>query len=293
MTARLRRAWRLVDLALVALLLGALVAVGLSARGVLADRADEAARADALAAARRLAVSFTSLDYRTYDRDARVWPTAPRGSCAGSSREFRRRPEERASTANRSVTRGHRLDAAVVACRPRLRPGAARRRRRRDEHVRPDTRAARHYRMQLDLRRTAAAGWAPDLTVRRGSSAPVLDRPGPDDRAPGEPAAGSRRAPGAADDARACRPASRHDEPGPAATSRAAGAGLAQAPSSRCWSAALAVGGVLLGAGSATTAPVSAPASEAVAGGTLGLPSSGAVLRPHAPGRRLRGRPGR
>jgi len=146
---RLRRAWLLVDLALVALVLAALVVVGITARGVLQDRSDDQARADAVAAARRLAVSFTSLDYRSYDHDAAAVVAGASGTL---KQEFSQQSAalKKAMTSNRSVTKGSVLDAAVVAAdsdsaRVLLVVDAD------VTNTSAPTPTARHYRIQLDM----------------------------------------------------------------------------------------------------------------------------------------------
>lgn len=161
-SARRRRAWRLVDVALVALVLAALVAVGLTARGTLADRADEAARADALAAARRLAVNFTTMDYRTYDRDAK---RVVDGSGGQLRQQFTDSTDalKKAMTTNRSTTRGRVLDAAVVdadgdSARVLLVVDAD------VTNTSTTTPSARHYRIQLDLARQAGRWLGTDLS---------------------------------------------------------------------------------------------------------------------------------
>jgi Mce-associated membrane protein len=161
-SSRVRRAWRLVDAALVVLVLAALVAVGLSARGVLADRADDAARADALAAARQLAVSFTSLDYRTYDQGARRLAESAAGQLrqqlTDSTGALRK-----AMTTNRSVSHGTVLDAAVVdgdrdSARVLLVVDAD------VTNTSSTTPTARHYRIQLDLTRQGDRWLGTNLT---------------------------------------------------------------------------------------------------------------------------------
>jgi Mce-associated membrane protein len=161
-SSRVRRAWRIVDVALVALVLAALVAVGLSARGVLTDRADEAARADALAAARQLAVSFTSLDYRTYDQGARRLTESAAGQLrqqlTDSTGALRK-----AMTTNRSVSHGTVLDAAVVdgdrdSARVLLVVDAD------VTNTSTTTPTARHYRIQLDLTRQGDRWLGTNLT---------------------------------------------------------------------------------------------------------------------------------
>ena len=161
-SARLRHAWRLVDMALVSLVLAALVAVGLTARGTLSDRADEAARADALAAARRLAVDFTTMDYRTYDRDAK---RVVDGSGGALRQQFTDSTDalKMAMTTNRSTTRGRVLDAAVVdadrdSARVLLVVDAD------VTNTSTTTPSARHYRIQLDLARQGGRWLGTDLS---------------------------------------------------------------------------------------------------------------------------------
>jgi Mce-associated membrane protein len=149
-------------LAVVALVLPALVAAALVARGTLADRADEAARADALAAARQLAVSFTTRDYRTYDRDAK---RVVDGSGGQLRQQFTDETDalKKAMTANRSTTRGRVLDAAVVdadrdSARVLLVVDAD------VTNTSTSTPSARHYRIQLDLARQGGRWLGTDLS---------------------------------------------------------------------------------------------------------------------------------
>jgi Mce-associated membrane protein len=157
-----RRAWRLIDVALVALVLAALVVAGLSLRQVRADRADEAARSGAVAAARQLAVSFTSLDYRTYDEGARRLADSASGALRQQLTDSAG-ALKKAMTANQSVTRGTVLDAAVVAAdrdsaRVLLVVDAD------VTNTSTTTPTARHYRIQLDLRRHGGRWLGTDLT---------------------------------------------------------------------------------------------------------------------------------
>jgi Mce-associated membrane protein len=161
-SAQLRHAWRLVDVALLALVLAALVAAGLVVRGTLTDRADEAARADALAAARTLAVSFTTMDYRTYDRDAK---RVVDGSGGQLRQEFTQSTDalKKAMTTNRSTTRGRVLEAAVVdadrdSARVLLVVDAD------VTNTSATTPSARHYRIQLDLARQGGRWLGTDLS---------------------------------------------------------------------------------------------------------------------------------
>lgn len=159
---RLKRAWLLVDLALVVLVLAALVAVGLTARRVLTDRSGDEARAGALAAARQLAVDFTSLDYRTYDRDAaRVLEQA--GGELKQQLSTETSALKKAMTDNESVTRGTVLDAAVVdadddSARVLLVVDAD------VTNTSTPQPSARHYRIQLDLSREHGRWLGTDLT---------------------------------------------------------------------------------------------------------------------------------
>jgi Mce-associated membrane protein len=161
-SSRLRRAWRLVDVALVALVLAALVAVGLVARATLADRADQSARAGALGAARQLATSFTTMDYRTYDRDAK---RVVDGSAGQLRQQFTDSGAElkKAMTTHRSVTHGTVLDAAVVdadrdSARVLLVVDAD------VTNTSTTEPSARHYRIQLDLSRQHGRWLGTDLT---------------------------------------------------------------------------------------------------------------------------------
>jgi Mce-associated membrane protein len=161
-SARLRRAWLLVDVALVALVLAALVLVGLTARGMLDQRADDRARSDALAAARQLALSFTSLDYRTFDRDAQRVADAAGGQLRQQFTD-ERSVLKKAMTTNKSVTRGRVLDAAVVdsdrdSARVLLVVDAD------VTNTSTTEPAARHYRMQLDMSHAGGRWLGTDLT---------------------------------------------------------------------------------------------------------------------------------
>jgi Mce-associated membrane protein len=161
-SARLRRAWLLVDLALVALVVAALVAVALTARSTFADRADEQARSDALAAARRLAVGITSLDYRTYDRDAQRLVDDATGDLK-EQLQTESPALKKAMTTARSTTTGSVLEAALVdadhdSARVLLVVDA--------DVTNTSTKkpSARHYRMQLDLSRQGDRWLGSDLT---------------------------------------------------------------------------------------------------------------------------------
>jgi Mce-associated membrane protein len=68
---------------------------------------------DVLAAARQLAVNFTSLDYRHYDRDS---ADVLAGATGEFKKEFANQTKEltKLVTANKSVSQGHVLDAGIV-----------------------------------------------------------------------------------------------------------------------------------------------------------------------------------
>jgi Mce-associated membrane protein len=159
---RLRRRWLVVDLALVAVVLAALVAVGLTARQTLGDRADDQARAGALAAAKNLAVAVTSMDYRTFDRDA----TRVVDATAGQLKQqltTENAALKTAMTTNQATTSGRVLDAAVVdadrdSARVLLVVDA--------DVTNTSTKkpTARHYRIQLDLSRQRGRWLGTNLT---------------------------------------------------------------------------------------------------------------------------------
>lgn len=93
----------------------ALLAVACGWLGVQVHRQHEDARRDqdVLAAARQLTVNFTSLDYRHYDRDS---ADVLAGATGAFKKEFANQTTEltRLVTDNKSVSRGHVLDAGIV-----------------------------------------------------------------------------------------------------------------------------------------------------------------------------------
>lgn len=159
---RLRRRWLLVDLTLVALVLAALVAVGLTARQTLTDRGDDQARAGALAAAKHLAVAVTSLDYRTFDQDAQRVVAATGGQLK-QQLTTENAALKKAMTTNRATTSGRVLDAAVVdadrdSARVLLVVDAD------VTNTSTQKPTARHYRIQLDLSRQNGRWLGTNLT---------------------------------------------------------------------------------------------------------------------------------
>lgn len=85
--ATTRLPWRtLLATALAVLVVAGLVVVGLQARSVLDLRHRDDLRRQALAAATQVGVDFTTLDYRSFDRDARSSGRAPRASRRPGSR---------------------------------------------------------------------------------------------------------------------------------------------------------------------------------------------------------------
>lgn len=153
MSALARPGVRLALAAVLAVLVVAgLVAGGLLGRRVLAERRSAAAGEDAVAAATQLAVNFTTLDYRTFDRDAqRVTDDA-----AGTFRkEFSAQTAElkQLVTSNKAVSKGKVLKAALVShdadsARVLLVVDAD------VTNTAATTPVARHYRMQVDLTRS-------------------------------------------------------------------------------------------------------------------------------------------
>jgi Mce-associated membrane protein len=107
------RALRRSSVALVAAtVLTTAAAVWLSAQ-VYEQRQTEQRRQDVLAAARRSALNFTSLDYRHYDRDSR---TVLRGATGDFREQFAAQTEEltRLVRQNKSVSKGQVLEAGIV-----------------------------------------------------------------------------------------------------------------------------------------------------------------------------------
>lgn len=159
---RRRRRWLVVDAVLLVLVVAALVSVGLTARQTLADRADDQARAGALAAAEQLAVAVTSLDYRTFDRDSQRVVAATGGQLK-QQLTTENAALKKAMTTSRATTSGRVLEAAVVdadrdSARVLLVVDA-------DVTNTSTTKpTARHYRIQLDLSRQGGRWLGTNLT---------------------------------------------------------------------------------------------------------------------------------
>lgn len=138
------------------LLAGALVAVGFLAFLLLQDQREDRLRSEALHTARQLTVNFTTLDYRTFDRDVASVRSLSSGDF-GAQFQKATADLKRLVTANKSVSKGKVLEAGLVS----FDPDSARAMVVADADV---TNAAgpkatpRHYRMQLDLVREGA-GW--------------------------------------------------------------------------------------------------------------------------------------
>ena len=153
MSALSRPGVRLVVAGVLALLVVAgLVAGGLLGRRVLAERRSDAAGQDAVAAATQLAVNFTTLDYRTFDRDAQRVVDDATGTF---KKEFSAQTEElkKLVTSNKAVSKGKVIKAGLVShdtdsARVLLVVDAD------VTNTAATTPVARHYRMQVDLTRS-------------------------------------------------------------------------------------------------------------------------------------------
>ena len=130
-------------------LVAALVLAVVLGRQALAQRAESRDRADAMAAARQIAVNFSTLDYRTFDRDtARVTATATgtfRSDFAAQAAQIKQ-----VVIANKSVSTGQVGQPALVSesshsARVLLALDAT------VTNTSSTTPTARHYRVQLDL----------------------------------------------------------------------------------------------------------------------------------------------
>lgn len=138
--------------ALAVLVVAGLVVGGLLGRRVLAERRSAAAGDDAVAAATQLAVNFTTLDYRTFDRDAqRVLD----GATGTFKQEFAAQTDQlgKLVTSNKAVSKGKVLAAGLVShdadsARVLLVVDAD------VTNTAATTPVARHYRMQVDLTRS-------------------------------------------------------------------------------------------------------------------------------------------
>jgi Mce-associated membrane protein len=142
---RTPRARLVIGLALVA----ALVLAVVLGRQALDQRSRAQDRSAALAAARQIAVNFSTLDYRTFDRDtARVTASATgafRSDFAAQAAQIKK-----VVVADRSVSSGQVAQAALVSSTPTtarvlLALDAS------VTNTSTTTPAARHYRVQLDL----------------------------------------------------------------------------------------------------------------------------------------------
>ncbi len=146
---KVRRRTPTVRLALGLALVAALVLAVVLGQRALAQRARAQDRADALGAARQVAVNFSTLDYRTFDRDiARVTAEATgsfRSDFAAQAAQIKK-----VVVANRSVSTGAVDEAALVTSSG----SKARVLLALDANVTntgTTAPAARHYRVQLDL----------------------------------------------------------------------------------------------------------------------------------------------
>lgn len=138
--------------ALAVLVVAGLVVGGLLGRRVLADRRSAAAGDDAVAAATQLAVNFTTLDYRTFDRDAQRVVDDATGTF---KKEFSAQTADlkKLVTSNKAVSKGKVLKAGLVShdadsARVILVVDAD------VTNTAAATPVARHYRMQVDLTRS-------------------------------------------------------------------------------------------------------------------------------------------
>ena len=151
-----RRRTTRVRLVLGLALVAALVLAVVLGRQALDQRAEARDRSAALAAARQIAVNFSTLDYRTFDRDtARVTAVATgtfKSDFAAQAAQIKQ-----VVLADKSVYTGQAPEAALVS----LSPNSARVLVALDAQVTntsTTTPAARHYRVQLDLTK-AHGGW--------------------------------------------------------------------------------------------------------------------------------------
>lgn len=137
---------------LAVLVVAGLVTAAVLGRRVLADRADTAAGEDAVAAATQLGVNFTTLDYRTFDRDAQRVLDDATGTF---KKEFAAQTDQLSKlvTSNKAVSRGKVVKAGLVShdgdsARVLLVVDAD------VTNTSATTPVARHYRMQVDLTRS-------------------------------------------------------------------------------------------------------------------------------------------
>jgi len=158
MNPRLRNA---LAAAMALFVVAGLVAAVLVGRSVLAARQRVALGGDAVAAATQLGVNFTTLDYRSFDRDAgRV--------LAGATGTFKSEFSAQSSqlkqlvTSNKAVSKGKVLQAGLVSydadsARVLLVVDAE------VTNSSATTPVARHYRMQVDLNRSGGQWLAAQL----------------------------------------------------------------------------------------------------------------------------------
>jgi Mce-associated membrane protein len=137
---------------LAVLVVAGLVSAAVLGRRVLADRADTAAGEGAVAAATQLGVNFTTLDYRTFDRDAQRVLDDATGTF---KKEFAAQTDQLSElvTSNKAVSRGKVVKAGLVShdgdsARVLLVVDAD------VTNTSATTPVARHYRMQVDLTRS-------------------------------------------------------------------------------------------------------------------------------------------
>jgi Mce-associated membrane protein len=134
------------------LVVAGLVAGALLGRRVLAERSSAAAGEDAVAAATQLAVNFTTLDYRTFDRDAQRVLDDATGTF---KKEFAAQTDQlqKLVTTNKAVSQGKVIKPGLVShdadtARVLLVVDAD------VTNTSATTPVARHYRMQVDLTRS-------------------------------------------------------------------------------------------------------------------------------------------
>lgn len=130
-------------------LVAALVLAVVLGRQALTQRAEAQDRSDVLAAARQIAVNFSTLDYRTFDRDtARVTSAATggfRADFAAQAAQIRQ-----VVTQNKSVSTGQVGQAALVSLTDTS-AGVLVALDASVTNTSAPTATARHYRVQLDL----------------------------------------------------------------------------------------------------------------------------------------------
>jgi Mce-associated membrane protein len=145
--------------ALALLVVAGLVAAGIVGRRVLDERRAGAQGEDAVAAATQLGVNFTTLDYRSFDRDAQRVLDDATGTF---KKEFAAQTDqlEQLVTTNKAVSKGKVVKAGLVShdddsARVLLVVDAD------VTNASATTPVARHYRIQVDLTR-AGDEWLAD-----------------------------------------------------------------------------------------------------------------------------------